>query len=329
MKRANWAALLLFATIPGGPASATTTTIDRDFLESFPASPGARLELRHGDGDVEVERWDRDEIEVSVRYLGEFKTKGLASKPDFDVVFTPDGNTVRVEGRETGAKGLGFFFNHRHEYVYRIKAPGYVELDTRGDDGDVEIADWRGSIEIALDDGDVRLEDVQSESVKIKAEDGDIVILGFGGSLDIGVDDGDVEVADCEPSNIVVRAEDGDVVIDRCQGDFEIAVDDGSVVVTRASASRIDVRSADGDIDLELLAATDLDLYVNADDGDVSLTMAPEISAAFSIDTDDGDIRVSSPEWVLTRRDDRVTGRIGTGEGRIRITTSDGSVTLR
>ncbi len=328
-RRAIWATLLVFAAITAVPESASAKTIDREFHESFQVSPGARLELAHGDGDVEITRWDRDEIEVTVRYYAELKSGGLTSEPDFEVDFEQRGDTVRVIGREVGSKGIGFFFNRRHEYVYRIHAPDYVVLDTQGEDGDIEIRGWRASIGIALDDGDVRIEETQSESVKIEAEDGDIDVSDFKGSLEIRIDDGDVRVVDCDASRIEVRAEDGDVVLDKCRGDFEIAVDDGSVVVTRASVSRLDIRSADGDIDLELLSATNLDLSVDADDGDVSLTLGSGVSAAFTIDTDDGDIRVASPEWVLTRRDHRVTGEVGGAQGRIRITTSDGNVTLR
>lgn len=323
------AAAAILAICLGVPDPASATRVDREFHETFDVARGAKLELIHGDGDVTIETWDKDVIEISVRYHAEVKGKGWSNEPDFEVDFEQSGNTVRVQGRETGHKGIGFFFSREHEYVYEIQAPDYVVLDTDGDDGDVEITGWRADIECNLDDGDLVLTDVRSEVTTISVEDGDVEIDGFTGQLDIKLDDGDIDISDCESSRLEIRAQDGDVMLDRCRGDFEIEIDDGVVHVTRATVSKLDVRAADGDVDLDLISATDLDLYVSADDGDVSVRLGSEISASFSVETDDGSIRVSSDDWVVSRKDHRVTGEIGDGSGRIRIRTNDGDVTLR
>ncbi|MFQ5526447.1 MAG: DUF4097 family beta strand repeat-containing protein [Thermoanaerobaculia bacterium] len=326
-KRPTFALALVLCVAAIEPASAKT--VDREFHESFNVSPGARLDLNHGDGDVDIEPWDRDVIDVYVRYHAELKGGGIRSEPDFEVDFEQSGDTVRVRGREIGNRGIGFFFSREHEYTYTIKAPAYVVLDTKGDDGNIDVDGWRADIAIALDDGDLWLRDVEAVAVRIEAQDGDVEIDGLKASLDIRLDDGDVDIVDCESNRLKIRAQDGNVILDRCRGDFEIAVDDGDVDITRASVSKLDVRANDGDVDLELASATDLDLYVDAEDGDVSVELGSGISAAFSVETDDGSIRVSSTDWILTKKDHRVTGEIGNGEGRIRITTSDGNVTLR
>jgi len=329
-RRSIWLLLLILALTLGVTGSASAKRIDREFHETFEVSRGAKLELIHGDGDVTIEKWDKDVIEVSVRYHAEIKGKGFSTEPDFEVDFEHSGGTLRVRGRETGRKGkIGIFFNREFEYVYEIQAPDYVVLDTNGDDGDVEISGWRADIECKLDDGDLVLADVRSDTTKISAEDGDVEIDGFAGQLDITLDDGDIDISNCESSRLEIRAEDGDVVLDRCQGDFEIEVDDGLVRLTRAIVSKLDVRVADGDVDLDLTSAMDLDLYVSADDGDVSVRLGSEISAEFSVETDDGDIDVSSDDWILSKKDHRVTGKVGDGQGQIRIRTNDGDVTLR
>jgi DUF4097 and DUF4098 domain-containing protein YvlB len=314
------------------PALAASANVDREEHKTFEVSPGDRLELRHGDGDVTIEPWDRDVIEVRVRYHAEFKGLGAGNTPDFVVDFEQSGDTVRVRGRESVNWRIGVMVNRRHEYIYEIKAPAYIRLNLEGDDGDVEIRGWRAAIECVLEDGDVTLTDVRAERVTIEAEDGDVELDGFDGALDIRADDGDVVVAHCNSSPLKIRSEDGDVFINDCRGDFDITVEDGNVDVRGASVSQLSVHASDGDVSLELAAASDLDLTVGAEDGNVSVDLAQGISAAFEIDTDDGSIKVPNDDWVRTRKDHRVTGEVGAAgsvQGRIRIETQDGNVVLR
>ncbi|MCP4200569.1 MAG: DUF4097 domain-containing protein [bacterium] len=311
------------------PGTARGEVLEREFHESFAIAPGARLELIHGDGDVSLRPWDRDVIDVQVRYKAEFRGLGLATEPDFEVDFERKGETILVQGREIGSMGIGFFLNRERDYVYTIQAPDWVVLDTSGDDGDVDIEGWRGNIDCVLDDGDLTLADVRAKTTRLEAEDGDIEIDGFEGALEIRVDDGDVDIRECSSDELQIRAADGDVSLVRCSGNFKLMVDDGGVVVDRADVSKLEIRSSDGDVDVALLSATDLDLEIEVEDGDVTLELGPEISATYTIETDDGSIRLSRGDAARSERADRVTGKIGDGAGRIRITTTDGNVILR
>ncbi len=308
--------------------AAGAVTVDREFHESFEVAPGAVLELRHGDGDVSITPWDREVIDVHVRYHAELTAIGIGTQPDFDVAFSQSGNTVRVEGREIGRRGIGFFTSREREHRYTVRAPAWVRLDLEGDDGDVVVKGWRADLDLEIDDGDVRLEDFQADA-RLEAQDGDVVIAGFAGDLSIRLDDGDVTASDCRTPLLRLRAQDGNVDIDRCEGDFEISLDDGDLRMARLTAGALKVRAEDGSVDIELAAAAALDLDVVLDDGDVDLRLADGISATFSIETDDGSIRVTPESRVTSRTRHLVSGSIGDGAGRIRIQTADGDVTLR
>lgn len=326
-------AVLVAGLAAANPALARSVTVDREEHKTFEVAPGHRLELRHDDGNVVIEPWDQDVLDVSVRYYAEFKGLGAGNDPDFTVEFEQDGDTVRVRGRETVNWRAGIFVNRRYENVYRIKAPAYLVLDLVGDDGDVEITGWRAAIAASLDDGDITLANVRAREVSIDAEDGDVEIDDLEGALDIRAEDGDVVVTRCVSSPLQVETEDGDITIDDCRGDFELSADDGDVAVRGASVGRISVRASDGDVDLSLVAATELDLSIDTDDGGVALALADGISAEFEIEAHDGSIRVANSEWVRLRTDHRVTGQVGAAgvepKGRIRIETDDGNVTLR
>lgn len=310
-------------------AGATAETIDRHFHESFDVSPGAVLQLEHGDGDVVVIPWDKDVLDVEVRYYAEIRRVGIGSNPEFDVRFERDGNRIRVVGRETGSFNLGFVSSRQHEHLYKIQAPAYLTLDLRGEDGDVTIDDWLGEISLRLEDGDVEARNLAVPAARFELEDGDLTLEGFQGELAVELEDGDLVLRDCRSAQAEIRVEDGSVAMDRCEGSFEIAAEDGDLDLQRLRAARLRLHTADGDATIGLLGSDDLDLEARSTDGNLALEVERGFSAAFSIETDDGRVRIDAASAVdVERGKHRVTGRLGGGGGKIRLTTSDGNVTL-
>lgn len=309
---------------------ATAETIDRDYHETFDVREGVRLDLQHGDGDVTVTPWDKDVIDVKVRYFAEVKSIGFAGEPDFSVDFDQTDDVVRVVGREKIGSGVVIFQSIKeHEYTYTISAPSYVTLEFDGDDGDVSITGWRSDIDCALDDGDVELEDIANATTSVSVEDGDVLIDGLTGELRVSGDDGDVRLVGCSVSTARISVQDGDVSVRDCEGAFEIAVDDGDVSLHELVSERVEVSGEDGDIWLSLAGGDPVDIEVETDDGDITVSLAPELSYAFVITMDDGDAHVDVPNIdEFSKTEHAVSGRAGSGGGRVHLTTADGNVVL-
>jgi len=282
-------------------------TVDREFNESFDVSPGVNLQLIHGDGDVDIQPWTEDRLEITVRY--HLVSRGLGGARDFEVAFDRSGDTITVEGREIGSN---FFVggSRQYEYVYTIQAPPYLLLDLRGDDGDVEISDWEADIDL-------------------HSEDGDILIEGLRGNLDLELDDGDIDLFDCEVGEAKLRLQDGDVTLRGGSGAWHFTLDDGDLDLKDLAASVLEARAEDGDITVALAPAPSFQADLRSDDGDIDLTLFPGLSARFSIDVDDGDISLRAPDITIESKTRRNTsGSIGGGAGDLRIRTEDGDVTL-
>ena len=304
--------------------------IDRSFSERFEVTPGTRLELRHGDGRVEITPWDQDAIAVDVRYRVEFRRIGVGSDPDLEVEFDQRDRLVRVIGHERSSGGIGFFSTHEIEYVYRVRAPRYVELELTGEDGDIEIEGWRASIEVSLDDGDVRLSDVRGGEIRIDAEDGDVELRDIEADIDIDIDDGDVEIEGCRSRRLRIDSEDGRVDIDRCSGNISISADDGDIRLTRLSAASVDLSSSDGSIELDITSATGpLDVDVRTDDGDVEISLGRGVSTRFDLESDEGRVTVDAPATGLTQERQRASGTLGDGGGKVRASSGGGRILLR
>jgi len=311
-------------------AVAGAEEINREFHERFDVHAGMRLRLEHGDGDVNITPWIQDTLAVDVRYRAKASGIGWNKSTDFEVEFRQDGDTIYVIGKEPKHVTVGISAFREYEYLYSIKAPSYLELDLFGDDGDVEIEDWRGAVEMELEDGDVRLTAIEAPRTEIILEDGDLEIDGFKGELLVEAEDGDVDIFDCATERARISLDDGDLTMDRCGGSFEMRASDGDIRLTRLRAEDLEIRIDDGSVDLDLLPAEGLDLNIRAGDGDVVVDLDEGIATAFTIETRDGRIRVNAPEvGGLRKEKHRVSGQLGEGGGNILISSVDGNITLR
>lgn len=322
--------LLVLSTQVG---RALAKEINKDFHQSFDVRMGDTLRLKHGDGDVKLIPWEKNIIDVKVRYRADIDAVGirLGSKDDFIVEFRQTGNTVYVTGKETSRGTIGFYNKKRYEYIYEIHSPDYITLDLDGDDGDVNISGWAARIECRIDDGDITMSNINGDKTTIRGEDGDVEIDNLTGDLTIVVDDGDVYLTACEMPHCRLEAEDGDIEISEARGSFDIAVDDGNVTMRQITAAGLIMRAEDGDIDLDLMAGETLDADIRTDDGDVHVGLERGFSLSFQASADDVDyIRIDLDD-IENYREDRVSksGRIGGGNGRLKIRTADGDITIK
>jgi hypothetical protein len=325
----RWVCLAVAAVL-GAPAATAAKDIQRDYHESFDVKEGARLELRHGDGDVEISVWDRDVVDVEVHYRAKVTKVGVGTEPDFRVDFEQKGDLIRVTGHEKAMAVVGFLSRSEDLYVYTIRAPAYLAVSTRGEDGDVAIAGLRDRVDIRLGDGDVHLTDVDSPAIAVDLEDGDLDARGIAGRLEVDAEDGDVRLRDAAVSRGRIGLSDGDLTAEHCSGPFQIRAQDGDVTLRAHRAGSLTVRTDDGSARIALVPGDVPDVDIESGDGDVTLELAAGVSAAFLLATDDGRIVVDAPGARRLEHDhDRAYGEIGDAEGEIRIRADDGSVTLR
>jgi DUF4097 and DUF4098 domain-containing protein YvlB len=318
---ALFAALLALAVA----APALAEKIEKDFRESFDVAPGHRLDLRHGDGDVTITPWDKDVLDIEVRYRAQHT--GFSTKSSFEVEFRQSGDNVVVQEKEGVQVSVGFLRTYEHQYT--IRAPRYLALELKGDDGDVEIEGFEGGLEARIEDGDMTLRGLRGRTV-VELEDGDVEIEDLDGDLTLTAEDGDVRIADSATGAAKISLEDGDLTVLDSAGSFNLRSSDGDLRLERVRARRLLVRTDDGGLEAALLDAGEFDLDVRTGDGQVVLDLDPAISASFTIRTGDGSIRVDLPGVVeMAKENGRASGRIGDGSGRIEISTDDGRVVLR
>jgi DUF4097 and DUF4098 domain-containing protein YvlB len=320
---------LFFCTSLGAAAE----EIDKNFHKTFSVKTGDSLALRFGDGNVTITPWDKDILDVTVRYWADVDLVGvrLGGRDTFDVEFRQSGDTVYVIGKEPSGAALGFYNERVHEYFYEIHSPRTLRLDLEGDDGDLSIENWAAEIEIQIDDGDIRLKDIAGGRTVVRGEDSDVKIEKLSGDLEVNLDDGDLTLVACDFRSCRVESEDGDVTVRQCGGAFDITTDDGNVVLEKAEAQGLNISTADGDIQVDLLAGPKLDGELKTDDGDIQVDFEKGLPVSFEATADDSDsIHVDLKDMENYREDERSkSGSINGGMGRLKILTADGDVTIR
>jgi lia operon protein LiaG len=184
--------------------------------------------------------------------------------------------------------------------------------------------------------------------IAVDASSASVQAQGTRGSLDVDVGSGSVEVRDVR-GDLSVDTGSGSVTADNVQ-DTNLELDTGSGTVTgrnlrvqslkvdtgsgRVALSGVRARSVEvdtgsGGVELGLLADVD-NLVVDTGSGGVTVTVPSDFGARLDIDTGSGGIHVDLP--VTGRnRDSRshLTGRVGDGDGTVRIDTGSGGVRIR
>ncbi len=302
-------------------------TIDKDFNQTFNISPGTVLHLKHGDGDVDIEPWENDQLEINVRYYAKISSPFRNGDDDFRVDFEQRGDDIYVTGHEPIFQ-MGLFSQIREEYRYTIKAPAYLMLECRGADGDVEIEGWRSDIEIDLADGDVFLNNFDSDELDIKIVDGDVDLRNIKGKLYLKSVDGNVNIRKLETPECEIRLTDGDIRMQDADGAFYVRTVDGDVELLDARAAKVTILTVDGDIRLDLLETSDILANVETGDGDVIISLEKSISAEIRCRTRDGSIHSRLQDQDRDQDVHDYFGRLGDGNGLVEIHTADGDIDL-
>lgn len=167
---------------------------------------------------------------------------------------------------------------------------GRLTLDTGS--GDVSVTDAEGVLSFDTGSGDVSMSRIRARTLTVDAGSGELTGNDIGAeriSLDLG--SGGARLSG-------VRAE-------------EMSLDSGS-----------------GDVDLALVGDVRT-LDVDSGSGSVTLRVPPSLGAIVEVETGSGGLESDVPMTVTRRSRSELMGRIGDGNGRIKIESGSGRVTFR
>jgi len=174
------AAVLAILTVAAGAAADTLT---RDVDRTFRLNPGGNVVLENVNGNISVETWDRDRVELHLTKTIKASDRQHAEQAmqafQVDIESTPE--RLRVEVRKPeGSDGIFAWLRGaqvQYSAAFVLKVPRQVDLRATTVNGRVDVADV---------DGELGVETVN----------GKIVLDRVAGRIDVSTVNGSVHVAD-------------------------------------------------------------------------------------------------------------------------------------
>jgi hypothetical protein len=289
--------VLLLTLVFGGALDWDEYT--KSFEERYDVSPGCELVVSIGDGDLEIEGWQNDEIQIEAKMTAWASSKKEAEEMFERLNIRKRGQRVsvtyksrRLPRAETRVQCDGVVVRRGSRVDCKIFLPEEADLDFDLDDGVVSIEGIEGKVIIDGDDIDVISERVKADKFEIDSDDGDIEIVDFDGNVKISSDDTNVLLKEVTSPSLYISTDDGSINAEttiETEGKYEFKTDDGDITlaIPDGAAARISVRKDDGRFESELpillqgsmgthhiqgvIARDEAAIYISTDDGDITI----------------------------------------------------------
>ena len=235
-----------------------------------PLTPGARLTVEAGRGDVEVMTWSEPKVRVEIKKQihreHEEEAAKAAAELKLEVGPAADGVLARVAGsRATRMKTSLTVMVPAESRIQIITDDGSVVVHGIAKDvlvktahGDVQAAELGGGIEVVNNDGAIDLRRVRGAAT-LRTAHGDVNVADHEGSVEIHVTDGDVDLARIA-GPIVVDGAHGGIRITQARAELHVTAVDAEIEIVDASAA-VDVIDEHGSVRVERAGS---DVRINA-----------------------------------------------------------------
>ena len=264
---------------------------------SLDVSPDANIEVTNTAGEIEIEGWSRNEVEVT----------GELGRHVKELIFERDGDevTIKVKAPRNSSRISSDLY---------IKAPKGSSLNVHGVSTDIVVADIEGELSLATVSGDI---------------DAEI----FASDVDVSTVSGDIELqGDDKDNRIDAHSVSGDVDLLSVAGEIEAGSVSGDVAILDSAFDRAMLNTTNGDLVFHATLREDGRLEMETINGEVDVELKGKVDAKFDISTFNGRIRnCFGPEPERASRYTpgyELTFTEGDGNGRVNINTLNGSLRI-
>lgn len=297
----------------GGAATAEVTRRGNDGAKLTVEGTGGTLKVLYpGSEFVYPSNGNRGRQETTLRV----RDDGTFYGDDWD---NNSGRKVRITTRGGGLDARADI---------RLLLPAGTRAELNIGVGKVTLANVNGTISVNTASGDVE-GTTTAGGLSVDTGSGDVTVAGHNGALSVDTGSGDILLSAIKSDEASFDTGSGEVKIDGITA-AHLSVDTGSgdIRIANAAVRGISLDTGSGDIQVALTGGID-DLSVDTGSGDVTITAPASFNATVEIETSSGDISTEFPLQVTRKGRDGLSGKIGSGEGRLSVDTGSGDVTLR
>lgn len=207
---------------------------------------GARLWIVQGDGKVDIQGWNRPEVQLTAEFIRTPEGKEATLE-----VSRVDGG-LKVVVHHPRRQTLLSLFGYRHTPVCNLtlKVPRKLSMDVRAVDGGIRVQDMEGYAGCHTVDGAITVENVQGE-VHARAVDGSITARNLRARMQGGTVDGSITLDHVE-GGLKLDSVDGSITAQDLDGwgeGIELKTVDGHLRVRLGQAKgNVEAKAVDGRI---------------------------------------------------------------------------------
>lgn len=207
-------------------------TLDDRLHESYSINEGGYFSVSNVNGDIRLESWDKDEVDIEVRESGrggdEIEIEILVESDRIEII-------TRYPRRWNN--------RNRSRAHYVIKVPRKLEINARTVNGHVEVSGIDGRVEAKSTNGDVLVSKIIGE-IRASTTNGNIEIIDVTGDIIAGTVNQSIEIRDVVSSRIRATTTNGSIraefVVDE-NGVYDYRTTNGSITVYIPDDSKVDV----------------------------------------------------------------------------------------
>ncbi len=276
------------------------STTTREIRLPLTLKEGQLLKIENGSGHITV---TPDAVESYV--IAHVKVRGANQE---DAKAKADKYTLVVENSD---------------HAVEIKQPHETGLDV-----DLEIfVAATPAIEVKSEAGHVTIKDTKN-SCRITSTDGRIDLSGLEGPIEVQAYSGDVYIDNSNSTNVLVENKAGNISVEKVTGNMNLRSASGNISIRGSSGKTIAVEAVSGDISIDVNEPVTGSMSVRTVNGNAWISIPDGSDARVAVTTLRGMADTSIELEDRAQNDQRITGRLGAGNGTIDVSAVTGNVSL-
>lgn len=277
---------------------------EKEFTKTYKVKPGTKLTVSNRNGKIEIEKWDREEVEVfakigsnqSIEELEKVNIE-VSLEEGMEISTTYSGEETKENKKDFGIWDIikqilkGSFAGGKIHVDYEIKVPDNVIVsEAKSTNGRIQLKQTKGPSELHTTNGEIKVETSEG-NVKAKTTNGRI------------------EIADVK-------------------GLVSAKSTNGSIKVNSEKIQEI--KTTNGNIDAALKETTEEDAELRTTNGSITLQLPSSFNATLELSTTNGGIETENIdlEIISQKKNKYIKGKIGKGGAEIKAKTTNGRIKI-
>jgi hypothetical protein len=273
----------------------------KDVTLPLPTLVGKTLRVENPCGDVKISGgFEEGSVSARARIRGADAEDAHLKANDYTVIIEESEHRVLI--RQPDVSGLEV------DLVIQLKEASQVDVKTSA--GDVVVLDTGGGCRVTNQSGDIKLR-------------------GLSGSIEISTQNGDLTIDDCRTPSLAIENKSGDITLTNVAGNLNARSASGDVLIVNGGGQSISVESVNGDVTVDLVEPVTGTVSIRTVNGDATMKLPEGCDCRVSLSTLRGDASCGVELQDEAKMDQRITGRLGLGNGSLDVSAVNGDVSLR